>query len=105
MDKVYYNIGEVAADLGESVSLVRYWTDYFSRYVRPVRNSRGYRQYSQEDIRVLKRIAFLVKERKMTLEGVSAALAVKDDRAENAYKVVEQLKELREILKDIHNSL
>lgn len=105
MDKIYYNIGDVAQILGESVSLVRYWTGYFSKHVRPVRNSRGYRQYSQDDIKVLKRISFLVRERKMTLEGVASALEIKDDRSENAYKVVEQLKELRELLVNIHSSL
>lgn len=105
MDKVHYNIGDVADILGESISSVRYWTDYFSQYVRPGRNSRGYRQYSAEDIRVLKRIVFLLKERKMSLEGAMAALAVGDDREENSYKVVEQLKELRQMLVDIHSSL
>ncbi len=33
MEKLYYTIGEAAEMLGENVSLVRYWSDNFSRFL------------------------------------------------------------------------
>ena len=43
MDKLYYTIGEVSEILGESSSLVRFWTNSFSRYLKPKRNDKGNR--------------------------------------------------------------
>ena len=35
MDKLYYTIGETAEILGESTSLVRFWSNSFPRYIKP----------------------------------------------------------------------
>ena len=48
MEKLYYSIGEVASELGESVTLVRYWTNYFPQLLDPKRNARGNRYYTPE---------------------------------------------------------
>lgn len=45
-EKLYYSIGEVAAILGESTSLVRFWSDTFSDFVRPERNRKGNRRFT-----------------------------------------------------------
>ena len=60
MDRLYYSIGEVAEMLGENVSLVRFWSDSFPKFVRPKRNAKGNRMYSKDDIDMLNRIYFLV---------------------------------------------
>ena len=77
MDRLYYSIGEVAEMLGENVSLVRFWSDSFPKFVRPKRNAKGNRMYSKDDIDMLKRIYFLVKECGMTLEGAAKRLQVR----------------------------
>ena len=71
MEKLYYTIGEAAEVIGESVSLVRYWSDNFSRFLKPHRNAKGNRLYTADDIEVLKQIYHLVKVIGMTLSGAS----------------------------------
>ena len=56
MERLFYTIGEVADMLEVNVSLVRYWSDNFSRFLKPHRNAKGNRLYTQEDIDVLKQI-------------------------------------------------
>ena len=43
MEKYLYTIGEVAEILGESVSLVRFWSNEFAKFIKPQRNARGNR--------------------------------------------------------------
>ena len=61
-EKLYYSIGEVAEILGESTSLVRFWSDTFSDFVRPERNRKGNRRFTPADVENLKIIHHLVKE-------------------------------------------
>ena len=48
-EKLYYSIGEVAEILGESTSLVRFWSDSFPEFVRPERNKKGNRKFTPAD--------------------------------------------------------
>ena len=41
MEKLYYSIGEVAGILGETVSLVRFWSNSFPKFIKPKRNAKG----------------------------------------------------------------
>ena len=50
MEKYLYTIGEVAEILGESVSLVRFWSNEFSKFIKPQRNAKGNRLYTKEDV-------------------------------------------------------
>ena len=50
MDKIFYSIGEVAEILGESVSLVRFWSNSFPAFIKPDRNAKGNRRFSPEDL-------------------------------------------------------
>ena len=49
-EKLYYSIGEVAEILGESTSLVRFWSDSFPEFVRPQRNKKGNRKFTPADV-------------------------------------------------------
>ena len=61
-DKKYlYTIGEVADILGENVSLVRFWSNEFSRFIKPQRNAKGNRLFTREDLEVMRQIHHLVK--------------------------------------------
>ena len=61
MEKLYYTIGEVASILGESTSLVRFWSNSFEKYIKPHRNAKGNRLYTADDIELLKQVYYLVK--------------------------------------------
>lgn len=105
MEKLYYTIGEVSEILGESSSLVRFWTNSFSRYLKPQRNAKGNRLYKKEEVEVLKQLHLLIKIKGMTLEGAAKCLA--DDRksVEDRVKAIESLKRIKKQLEEIRSSL
>ena len=37
MAKLIYTMGEVAQELGENASAVRYWSNYFEKFIHPQR--------------------------------------------------------------------
>ena len=105
MDKLYYTIGEVSEILGESSSLVRFWTNSFSRYLKPKRNAKGNRLYTQEEIEVLKQIHLLVKVQGMTLDGAAKKMSSDKKAVDGKVKVLESLKSVREQLVEVRKSL
>lgn len=104
-EKLYYSIGEVADILGESTSLVRFWSDTFSDFVKPERNKKGNRKFTPSDVESLKVIHHLVKDLKMTLEGAAARMKVDRNGLDKRTEVVERLRGIRESLLEISKSL
>jgi len=98
-------MGEVADMLGEAQSTIRYWSNYFEKYVKPQRNAKGNRLFHPEDIETLKQIQFMVKKQGLTLEG--AMQKMKEDRrsVENRVKALTALKAVREQLVAVRKSL
>lgn len=105
MEKLYYTIGEAAEVIGESVSLVRYWSDNFSRFLKPHRNAKGNRLYTADDIEVLKQIYHLVKVNGMTLPGASKKMLEDRKSVESRVKAVDSLKSIRQQLVEIRKTL
>ncbi|MCI6527321.1 MAG: MerR family transcriptional regulator, partial [Bacteroidales bacterium] len=91
--------------LGESSSLVRFWTNSFSRYLKPKRNAKGNRLYTQEEIEVLKQIHLLVKVQGMTLDGAAKKMSSDKKAVDGKVKVLESLKSIREQLVEVRKSL
>lgn len=104
MEKLYYSISEVAAMFKINQSNLRFWEKEFKQ-LKPRRNDRGTRFYTNEDIAVIKKIVFLVEEQKLTLEGAKRRLGQKKDAVEKQQQLVERLKSIREELKGIANAL
>ena len=105
MEKLYYTIGEAAEILGESTSLVRFWSNSFPKYIKPKRNAKGNRLFTQEDMDCLKQIHLLVKEQGLTLEGASKKLAAERKKVDGREKSLDSLKEIRRQLVDVKKSL
>lgn len=105
MKKIFYSISEVSEILGESASLVRFWSNTFPRFVKPVRNAKGNRQFREEDVDVLKKIHFLVNEKGMTLEGVAKTLSSESCNVDATIKALESLREIKSQLLEIRKSL
>lgn len=105
MEKLYYSIGEVAEILCEAPSLVRFWTNTFSRFLKPSRNGKGNRQYKADDIEVLKQIHYLVKEKGLTLEGAERQMAQSRQTVSNSVKALESLKAIRAQLVEIKENM
>lgn len=105
MEKYLYTIGEVADILGENVSLVRFWSNEFPKFIKPQRNAKGNRLYTKEDVETFKHIHLLVKVEGLTLEG--AAKRLKGDRKEvmSKARVLETLRSIRQQLTEIREEL
>ena len=93
--KLYYTVGDVSKILGENASLVRFWSDKFSSFIKPVRNKKGNRFFTQKDIGTFKMIHHLVKESGMTLEGAKARLKQNLSGADSKLEVIEKLRSIR----------
>lgn len=77
INKAYYTIGEVAEILELNSSLIRFWEKEFDS-LNPKKNKKGNRLFRPEDIELLKKIKYLVKEKKYTLQGAKEALTSKE---------------------------
>lgn len=105
MEKLYYSIGEAAEYIGESTSLVRYWSNEFDKHFKLTRSSRGDRKYMAEDLETLKQIHHLVNVEGLTLEGVDRALKDRKKGVDKDVKVLESLKKIREQLEEVKKAL
>jgi DNA-binding transcriptional MerR regulator len=103
--KIYYSMGEVAEMMDVSPTLVRFWEKKFD-ILSPRKNKKGNRQFSPEDVRVLKTIYHLVKERGMTLTGAARHLkAAGRGTVERDMEIAERLGAIRALLIEVRNEL
>lgn len=105
MAKMIFTMGEVAQELGENTSAIRYWSNYFEQFVKPQRNAKGNRLYHPEDIETLKQIRFLVKNQGLTLEGARQRMTEDRRSVEKRVKALDMLKEIRADLIQVKKSL
>lgn len=104
MEKLFYSIGEVSKLLGENVTTIRYWSNYFSRWLKPSRGTRGDRKFTPEDIETLRFVRSAIRTEGLRLEGVVERLRnrkVKDPRRE----VILRLEEIERALEEIKANL
>lgn len=100
-----YTMGEVAQELGENTSAIRYWSNYFEQFVKPQRNAKGNRLYHPEDIETLRQIQYLVKNQGLTLEGAKQRMTEDRRSVEKRVKVLGMLKEIRQDLVSVKKAL
>ena len=105
MEKLFDTIGEVAEEIGESVSLVRFWTNSYPKLVKPRRNAKGNRLYSASDIETLKQLHYLVKDKGLTLDGAVRKITGEKASVSNSVKALDSLKAIRAQLMEIKNSI
>lgn len=105
MAKLLYTMGEVADMLSEAPSAVRYWSNYFEKYVKPQRNAKGNRLYHPEDIETLKQIQFMVKNQGLTLEGAMQRLKEDHRSVDRRVKALDSLKAIRKQLVQVREAI
>lgn len=76
-EKLYYSIGEVSKAFNVNPSLLRFWEKEFDE-IKPKKKESGTRKYTPENIKILKLIYHLVKEKGLTISGAKKQLKVKD---------------------------
>ena len=102
--KLYYSIGEVARMFNVNESLLRYWEKEFPM-ISPKKAGGNIRQYRKEDIENIRLVYHLVKEKGMTLQGAKQRLKVNKEKTAQTAEVVSRLKEIREELVKLRQSL
>ncbi|MDR3679900.1 MAG: MerR family transcriptional regulator [Flavipsychrobacter sp.] len=101
-EKQYYSIGEVAKLFKLNTSHIRFWTNEFELKVRTTR--KGDRLYTPEQVREIRGIYHLVKEKKYTISGAKAKLKEKNVTVQSI-DLKKSLLHLRNKLLTIRNQL
>ena len=101
--KQYYPISEVAKMFQVNVSLLRYWEKEFD-IIKPRKNRKGDRLFRPEDIKNIRLIHFLLKEKKYTIKGAIHFLK-NGKKIEEKFEAVEILKKIRAMLVDLKSGL
>jgi len=102
-EKQYYSIGEVARLFKVKTSNIRFWTNEFAMKVRTTR--KGDRLYTPSQVREMRTIYHLVKEKKYTISGAKERLKTQKKISENTLDLRDSLLQLRNKLLTIRNQL
>lgn len=104
IEKVYYSISEVASMIGVNASMVRYWENQFDA-LKPMKNKKGDRFFTQDDIETVKLIHHLVKERGLTLKGAEQKLKENREETIHNFEIVKKLQDIRKQLVEIAENI
>ncbi|PVW17125.1 MerR family transcriptional regulator [Marixanthomonas spongiae] len=103
-EKRYYSIGEVAEAFDVNTSLIRFWEKEFD-VLKPKKNAKGNRKFTQEDIKNLEFIYYLVKERGFTLEGAKTHLKENKQKTLSRFEIIRKLETVKAELLKIKDQL
>lgn len=104
VEKLYYAIGEVASMFNVNTSLIRFWEKEFD-IIKPKKNKKGNRLFTQKDIDNFHIIYHLVKERGMTLKGAKTKMRENKEDVEHNFEIVKSLENIKEMLIEVRESL
>ena len=101
--KKYYSIGKVAEMFKVNISLIRFWEKEFD-ILKPKLNGKGDRHFRPEDVKNLKLIHHLLREKKYTIEGANDFLK-NNKKSDEVFLVIEELQRTKLFLLDLKLSL
>jgi DNA-binding transcriptional MerR regulator len=104
VEKLYYTIGEVADMFKVNTSLIRYWEKEFD-IIKPKKNKKGNRLFTQNDIDNFHIIYHLVKERGMTLKGAGKKMKENKGEEEHTFEIVKSLEQIKDMLLDVKETI
>lgn len=102
--KLYHSISEVSKQFGVSNSLIRFWETEFD-FLKPKKNRKGNRSYTQKDIDSIRVIYHLVKVRGFTLEGARQEIKQNRNQIEQKMDAISSLHDLKKSLLDLKKKL
>jgi DNA-binding transcriptional MerR regulator len=103
-DKLYYSIGELAEAFNVNASLIRFWEGEFD-VLKPKKNAKGNRMFSKEDVKYLKLIYYLVKERGFTLDGAKTHIKENKFKLLKNHEIIEKLTHVKSQLIELKEML
>ena len=101
--KRYYSIGAVSEMFKVNPSLIRFWENEFA-ILKPKKNGKGDRLFRPDDIKNLKLIYHLLREKKYTIEGAKDFLK-NNIKVEEKFELIESLKKLKSFLNELKANL
>ena len=104
VEKLYYSIGEVAGMFHVNTSLIRFWEKEFD-VIKPKKNKKGNRLFTQLDIDNFHIIYHLVKENGMTLKGAKKKMKENKEDTEHNFEIIKSLESIRDMLIEVRESL
>lgn len=104
VEKLYYSIGEVADMFKVNTSLIRFWEKEFD-IIKPKKNKKGNRLFTQKDIDNFHLIFHLVKEKGMTLKGAQKKLKENKDEQLHDFEIIKSLEDIREMLLQVKETM
>ena len=93
-DKRYYSIGEIAKAFNVNTSLLRFWEKEFKE-IQPKKKQSGARKYTPQDVIIIEKIYYLVKEKGLTIEGTKKQLKIKNPSDSNTQIIIQKLEKLK----------
>ena len=103
-EKMYFSIGELAKAFDVNASMIRFWDKEFD-ILKPKKNAKGNRQFTQEDVKNLKLIYHLLKERGFTLEGAKTHLKEGQKKTLDKFEIISKLEAVKAQLLSIKNGI
>lgn len=101
--KMYYTMSMVADMFKVNQSLIRFWENEFD-LLKPKKNGKGDRLFRPEDVKNLKLIYHLLRERKYTIEGAKDFLK-HNKKADEKYMLIESLKRIKGFMNELKANL
>jgi DNA-binding transcriptional MerR regulator len=95
--KLYYSLKEVTEMFDVNASLLRFWESKFE-VLQPKRSTKNRRMYSDEDVKNLRIIHHLVKERGFTLQGAKEKMSDNPADMANKVDIINSLEEVKGFL-------
>lgn len=102
--KLYYTMGEMAAEFDVAQSLIRFWEKEFD-ILQPKKNKKGNRLFTPEDMENFRLIHNLVKERGFTIEGAKNELKSKRNELLKKQRTIDSLQTLKGFLLELKEQL
>lgn len=104
IEKVLFNIGEVANIVNIEATKIRYWENQFDA-LNPQKNKKGNRLFTKDDIELVKLIHHLVKERGLTIKGAKQKLKENQEETINNFEIVNKLQTIKKELSEIRDEM
>lgn len=102
--KLYYSIGEVSRMFNVNTSLIRFWEKEFD-IIKPKKNKKGNRLFTQVDVDNFHVIYHLAKERGYTLDGIKRKLKTNKEETMDQAEIVRSMNKIKGFLKEIRKNL
>jgi DNA-binding transcriptional MerR regulator len=102
--KLYHPIGDVAKWFNATTSLIRYWEHEFD-ILKTRKTRKGDRLFRFEDIKNIALIYYLLRYKKLSIEGAKQYLKANKNKANEQFELVQLLEKMRSFLLEIKTNL